>query len=43
VFFPSAGADSDEVEKVREVFNLFDNGTEALSEKFIDKYQGPMI
>ena len=39
VFFPQDGADSDEVEKVREVFNLMDNQTEALSEKFIAKYQ----
>lgn len=38
VFFPRDGADSEEVEKVREVFNLMDNKTEALSEKFIAKY-----
>ena len=39
MFFPREGADSEEVEKVREVFNLFDNETEALSEKFIAKFE----
>lgn len=39
MFFPHEGADSEEVEKVKEVFNLMDNETEPLSEKFIAKYQ----
>ena len=39
VFFPHEGADSEEVEKVREVFNLCDKETEPLSEKFIAKYE----